>query len=377
MSSFEAVSPLKSTLALLMAAPTAGGAQTIVEIDDDRACRACVVDVGPDVTLSAPTDSFSFTSVPGIDVARDRQGNHITAPVLGDALIAVFGPDGSYRSSYGRLGEGPGEFASDFPLFIEVGGDDVLYVFDPLHLHTLAPLASATLDQVRLPFPAKDVVALRDAFAVQATVRTEAGTTTIQIVRPDGTIAASMGATETGDALLPAGVARRVLGRSNDHADVWSANVDRYRITRYGRDGVEKTRVERVAKWFAPRSTARAGAPFHAPAGPTISDIHQDGEGLLWVAIVRAPPSFTPLGGQQGSLRTEMLLSPYTDMNQFLRTTIEVLDPVEGELIARRDFDEFVRFVSTPGDDLFVYALRPGELGILDCVVTPLTLLRR
>ena len=85
-----------------------------------------------------------------------------------------------------------------------------------------------------------------------------------------------------------------------------------------------------------------------------ISDIHQDAEGLLWVGIVRAPPSFTPLGGQQISPRSEMPLSPSTDMNQFLRTTIEVLDPVAGELIARHDFDEFVRFVSTPGDDLFV-----------------------
>ena len=103
-------------------------------------------------------------------------------------------------------------------------------------------------------------MALRDAVAVHATVRTEAGTTTIQIVRPDGTDVASMGSTEAGDALLPPDVARRVLGRSNDHADVWSANVDRYRIILYGRDGVEKTRIERDAKWFRPRSTARAGA---------------------------------------------------------------------------------------------------------------------
>ena len=228
-----------------------------------------------------------------------------------------------------------------------------------------------------MPFQVNDVVALGDAVAVQATVRTETGRTTSQVLRPDGTIEASMGAAEADAAPLQLDVARRVLGRSNDHADIWSADVDRYRISRYGRDGVEKTRVERLAGWFGPRSTGVAGAPYHAPASPVISDIHQDGEGLLWVAITRAPRSFTPLGGQPVSVRTEMPLDPFLDMNQFLRTTIEVLDPIEGELIARRDFDELVRFVSTPGDDVFGYALRPTGLGSLDCVVTRLELVRR
>ena len=65
------------------------------------------------------------------------------------------------------------------------------------------------------------------------------------------------------------------------------------------------------------------------------------------------------------------------DLNRFLHTTVEVLDPVAGELIARREFDELVTFVSTPGDDLFVYSLRPDSLGSLDCIVTPLKLRRQ
>jgi len=71
-----------------------------------------------------------------------------------------------------------------------------------------------------------------------------------------------------------------------------------------------------------------------------------------------------------------MLLSSYMDMNRFLHTTVEVLDPVAGELVSSRDFDEFVQLVSTPGDDVFVFALRPDALGSFDCVVTPLKLRR-
>lgn len=52
MSSFQVVSPSTLTLAFLMAVPTSSGAQTIVEIDDDRSCPACVIEVGPDVTLA-------------------------------------------------------------------------------------------------------------------------------------------------------------------------------------------------------------------------------------------------------------------------------------------------------------------------------------
>lgn len=374
--SFQVVVLLTPAVVLPAAAPVTGGAQTIVEIDDRIACPNCFIEAGPSMTLAAPADRFSFTSFPGIDVARDRQGNYITAPVVGDALVAVFGPDGGYRASYGRIGRGPGEFASDYPLIVEVGEDDVLYAVDPVQVHTLAPLAASSLNQVRLPFQVTDVVALGDAIAVQATVRTEAGTTTVQILRPDGTVETSIGATGAEGEPLQPDMVRRVLGRSNDGTDFWSAHVLRYRISRYGRDGEEKTRIDRVSDWFPPRSTIEPGAPFQVPANPGVSGIHQDADGLLWVVTTRAPRSFKPFGGGRVSGRSEMLLSSYMDMNRFLHTTVEVLDPVAGELVSSRDFDEFVQLVSTPGDEVFVFALRPDALGRFDCVVTPLKLRR-
>ena len=132
-------------------------------------------------------------------LARDREGNYIVAPVVGDELIAVFGADGRYRSSFGRIGEGPGEFpVYTLWLLMEVGEGDTLYVIDdPNFLHTLGPRAERSLDQVRLPVPVGDAVVLRGGtIAIQANVRTEAGITTIQILRPDRTIEASIGASE-------------------------------------------------------------------------------------------------------------------------------------------------------------------------------------
>ena len=353
-------------------------AQEVVGIGDDIACPSCVVETGPPVTLVAPGDSIWFSSMSGLRVARDGGGNYIAAPVKGDALIAVFGSDGRYRSSYGRIGGGPGEFATDIPLLIEVGDDDVLYAIDPVHIHTLAPRAEAGLDQARMPVELMgDAVVLQDGIAVEATVRTEPGVTTIQLLRPDGTIVRSIGATGTGGETAELGL-RHALGRSNDRMDVWSAPTNRFRLTRYGPDGDAKTRIERTSTLFRPGSSFRPGAPFQAPANTAVTGIVQDGDGLLWITIARAPRSFSPLArlGAAPQAGREVMIPASVDLNRFLHTTVEVLDPVAGTVVARRDFDEHVRFVRTTDDDVLVYSLRIGELGGFECVVTPLALQR-
>lgn len=361
-------------------APMRAAAQEVVEIVDDLACPSCLVETGPSVTLTGPDESIWFSSLSGPRLARDSQGNYIMAPVQGDGLIAVFGPDGRYLSSYGRIGGGPGEFATDIPLLIEVGDGDVLYVIDPLNLHTLAPRAESSLDQERMPVAALgEVVVLESGIAVEATVRTEDGMTTIQLLRDDGTIVQSIGPTESGGEPGAESGVRRALGRSNDGKDVWSAPVGRLRITRYGPDGEARARIERTSGLFQSSSGRRPGAPFLAPVRPAVSGIVHDGDGLLWVAITRAPRTFSPLPGfaDTPDPGVEVLIPSGVDLNRFLHTTVEVLDPAAGVVIARRDFDEYVRFVRTRGDDVLVYSLRAGELGVFECVVTPLALLSR
>lgn len=245
----------------------------------------------------------------------------------------------------------------------------------PTHLHTLAPLAETSVAKVRMPVRANDVVVFGGKVAVQATLRSEAGATSIQILRPDGTIEAGIAASASANSRLSESPLEliRVLGRANDQGDIWSAHVNRYRIVRYGVDGAEKARIDRISEWFRPYSVTTPGAPFTAPSDPGVASIHQDAAGLLWVAIVRPPRSFAGMAGGRGS-RAERPLSPHMDMNEFLHTTIEVLDPVKGEVLARHEFAEFVRFVNTPGDDVFVFVLRPDALGSLECIVTPLRL---
>lgn len=356
-----------------------GNAQEIVEIRDGVACPTCVIEEGPRVTLAPPTYRVWFKSVPFPDLARDSEGNYIVAPVGGGAVLAVFGADGGYTSSFGRIGEGPGEFRAHTDPALGVGKGDVLYAIDLLHFHTLAPRAESSLGRVRMPVFRGDVVVLRDGIAVQAPVRTEAGMTTIQILRPDGTIGASIAPAETNDEpsqrdMLERTDLRRRLGRANDHVDLWSAPLNRYRLERLGPGGETKIRIERVTEWFQPYSESTPGAGFTAPADPTVTGIHQDAKGLLWIIVGRPPPTFTPV--VDAPIGVEVPLDPYMDRNQILHTTVEVIDPVAGELVARREFEEYVKFVVTPGDDVFIFSLHPDALGNLDCVVRPLKLRR-
>lgn len=368
-------------VALQALTPMPGVAQQLVVIGDSMACPACTIETGPPVTLAPPTHHVYFSSLPPPIVARDRGGHYIVTRVKGDAVVVAFGADGGYSSSYGRYGEGPSEFAS-VPMAIAVGESDVVYVTDLRFLHTLAPRGERRLgSKVRLSVPANAAVVLQSGIAVQAPLRTEGGIMTVQIVQPDGTIRASIGVAETNDARSQPGPIwnntdlRRVLGRSTDQTDVWIAPFDRYRVIRYGPDGEEKTRVERISEWFRARSGA-PGTPFSAPADPGLGGIHQDADGLLWIALSRAPVSFSPVADERPPGVEAPAVDPFFDMNRVLHSTVEVLDPVTGELVARREFDEFVWFVNSPGDDVFIYSLHPDVLGNLNCVIRPLKLRR-
>ena len=358
---------------LMALAPRSAVAQRVLEIDDRISCLECAIEIGPPVTLAAPRDHVWFTSTaPRPLVARDRAGNFIVSGIGGDAVIAEFDADGTFRSSTGRYGEGPGEFGGP-PWAMAVGNDDVLYAFNRHALHTFSLSADnglRSLDRVRLPVAANAAVILSGGIAVQAPIRTEAGITTVQVLMPDGTIQASVGVAERRDEDGFMGNdlnLRRVIGRSNDHGDIWIASIKRYQVSRYGSNGEEKTRIERVSKRYPPYSDTWGGLG---------SIIRQDGDGLLWIMIGRyeepdsSPANERPPGVEGGPG------DPFADLNQVWSVTVEVLDPIAGELVARREFDEFIKGVSTPGDDVFIYSLHPDELGYLDCVIRPLRLRR-
>jgi hypothetical protein len=81
----------------------------------------------PDLVIGEGVDAVHvFLSV--ADAARLDDGNIV---VLGSSSLRVFSPGGLLLRSFGRSGEGPGEFAK--PISLQIGPGDSLYVFDSGH----------------------------------------------------------------------------------------------------------------------------------------------------------------------------------------------------------------------------------------------------
>lgn len=73
---------------------------------DPPPCRIALKETG----IVIRGDSAGLLPDPGQHLARDSRGNFYTSIARSSAPIAVWNPDGSFNRTFGRAGEGPGEF---------------------------------------------------------------------------------------------------------------------------------------------------------------------------------------------------------------------------------------------------------------------------
>ncbi len=96
------------------------------------------------VTLKEnPDRPESILFRPG-DICMDQEGN-IYVEDKGNGRMAVFNPQGNFVRSFGKVGDGPGEFRSMYLLHLE---GDVLSIHDTIHLRTTLFKTDGTLLEV-------------------------------------------------------------------------------------------------------------------------------------------------------------------------------------------------------------------------------------
>lgn len=128
------------------------------------------------------------------------------------------------------------------------------------------------------------------------------------------------------------------LARSGMEGVFWAAHSTKYVIDQWTPKGVKNRRIERHATWFEPYDRIVIGSGTKPPQ-PLVMAIREDDAGLLWVVLRVPDPKWRdglrevrgPVG-QRGFAPTK--LQDYVD------TVVEVIDPVAGNLVARRRFDE-------------------------------------
>ena len=266
------------------------------------------------------------------DAIRLKDGRIVVAN-LGTNELKVFGPDGSHAGTWGRRGEGPGEFTAHGPTAVahwpgdSIAVADAVYsprlpIFDMNGNHGRDVAFDATrggildvLPDGRIVSQGSQVFNRTAVFETRDLVRLEAEWSVLDV---DGTLYASLG-----EASLRRGVFQRIVGRR--HAAPLPAPRRGSRVagpcggrgTGQLRDqGVRRGRVagqNRPAR-LGPANPHRSRVPHARTAGRRLPGVREDPvdrAGYLWVQEYRVPGEgaavwtvFDPEGRVQGMVET-------------------------------------------------------------------------
>src|SRR5690606_8924035 len=151
----------------------------------------------------------------------------------------------------------------------------------------------------------------------------------------------------------------RTLSRPRS-GHVWIGEATRYLVVRQDAEGRETAVLERRASWF-PDVSGRVPTRG-APPRPRISGLSEE-DGLLWVYVLVAAPTWRAAlpAVQPGSREVSASRIAFEKM---YTTSIEVIDPREGRVVARGAYDHPI--VAAPGERrAAAYTVRPDGVPVV------------
>lgn len=336
------------TIGILLAVAAAGPGKVLGQDPDATACPGCSISARQILRLGEDDGPGAISGMPGT-VFRDGRGRYW---VLQDnAPPMVYGPNGHFIRSIGRLGSGPGEFRSPDE-GVALPGDSVL-ILDWLggRASVIAPdltiKRSITLPRrilswgaVSLDWPDRIVVSAVLNTAESAgwplhllSMRTNKATVLRSFGSNDGEMRSSD--------LFHMGVN---FAPASTRKTFWTVDDAQYVATEWDREGNRLRAIERRPRWFAAKSNLRMGGRS-TPPSPIADAIMVDRNGLLWL-FTRVPgknwreawanvPRLPP--GTVG----EMPASRGPAWQQLYQTNLEVVDS-KGRVIATSQFSRSV-----------------------------------
>jgi hypothetical protein len=311
-------------------AADAASAQMHVEAQT-LACVRCEVRVTP-VVLLGDDEGPGIIESEQSRVKRDRRGRYYLISTY-STTVKVFDSTGTYLTSIGRTGGGPGEFRRISAIAIDEG--DTLHVFDyDLGRLTVFSPTYELVRSVRLEIPPSfDVVPVGGGSFVFAThvASAELAGLPLHLVGPDGNVKRSFGS-ETGEYRPDVPFAgRRVIAKARA-SGVWSGYVNQYVIELWDhRTGSLVRRITREADWFPPRLRVERLSAREPPA-PTLVEVREDSESRVWTLVHVAGE------GWEEAVREGEYHPLVSDRDLYYDSLIEVLDTSSGALIASLRF---------------------------------------
>lgn len=256
---------------------------------------------------------------PGFEVRRDGRGRFYSTGATGFGnTIALWDERGRFLKSFGRKGEGPGEFSDRGAISIFVDREDRLHVRDGGVRWSVFSPEQEFLRGVSAPLASfkSGTTVLDNGMAV---TRSSDGEHHFRIVDSTGAARRAFG-------VIPDELRRKNVDVERDVAyaggdTFWAGPVagspDGYQLEEWGVDGQLRRVLRRTVDWFPPGDPARVS--HGDPPPPRVSLLHLDDSGLLYVY------GFGPTGRWRSP--AELGREPTEEeMDRMVQAFVEVID---------------------------------------------------
>jgi hypothetical protein len=313
------------------------------------------------------------------DIAVDNEGN-VYVLDSGNHRIQKFDPEGHFLASFGRQGQGPGEF--QYPQSIDIDARGNIYVADSGNqkIHILEP--DGTFDKdIKITDESPGVIRIRDekiiqgkgasAFSLEMGMRTEEERPKlIKVLNQEAEVLAEFGDQKDYKDFLVNRMGNRFHFFVDEAANVYVAFDYQNRIEKYSSDGKLLWRADRELNYdvSSPKTKgSRSGSGgtmvVRMPDMNRVANgIAVDDEDRVWVVTnkrqikedeeVATNVQVQMMGGQRS---TSYSVQGNTDVVDTDMYRLEVYDP-EGVLLGSLQLDKFV-------DDIFI---KNGRIYLLD-----------
>jgi len=293
-------------------------------VSDDVSCEECRITLERQHTVGEMDDPLSLGFMDWKTAALSRTAALFVGPMYQPGSVSVFSPSGAYLTSYGRLGDGPGDLGRILTILADPKGG--VSILQPGRISRIDEGGEIHLEG-RLLTTVDDAEFLRNGNLVVAGSGGEKMTgfgqrlhefdQDLRWLRSFDEEALGTQA-NTWDLF-------RILG-SSPRGGLWVGRPNVYEVS-YWEAGREARILRREADWFHAWTSQPAGSPFGRRPNPMVTDIIEDSEERLWVLISIAGPHWEPIPPPRlGDIRA---------VEGRIVSVIEVISLESGSLLAR------------------------------------------
>lgn len=324
-----------SSVASIIASATTLKGQAQVSVLDEITCSDCQIAMRTLVVSDRGTDG-SFGPLGSF--STDRYGNLYVVSSVETYRVLMFDSAGLFLRSWGRDGNGPGEYHLATPPLRTAA--DSLFIFDisTRRLTVLSP-EFKVVRTVNLQFAPRGVIALDDGgLLVNADIRTrERAGYPLHFATPDGIVTKSFGVGTANYRFdLPMENRRRLA--ADGAGSVWTARANQYLLERWDSGGSLAAQVRLDADWF-PHWARPETRLDSVPPVPAIVKIWVENENL-WVVTHIADSNWRPQANVPAA--AEARRYDGTTYHRIWDTRIDVINMRSWKLLTTTTFDGYL-----------------------------------